>query len=170
MQQQVGNHIGVTAKGADSAFIADITADGSNTFTVATTDVPKFRLGDLVVFRVKSTGAGFGTTARTITAMTAAGVITYSGSDLTLVAGTHGVYDGAVPYATSTVNYTDKVNLNGGTSAQRGFAAADFNSVASMRSKLAELDGTTYTDAMLNTMTFNDLIYALRLKSYAGTI
>lgn len=162
---QIGSRIGVTQVGPADAKLAEVTADGVNTVTVAAADVDKFYLGQSIVFRVKATGAGFGTTARTITGITSAGVITYSGADIAVVPGTHAIYDGnAQPYATSSVAKNQPQGLNGGTSAGVGFNDADFGSIQAMREALAVISGTTYTSARLDTMTENDMVFALRTE------
>ena len=43
--------------------------------------------------------------------------------------------------------------------------AANFGSIASMKTRLTALKPAAYTAARLNTMTMNDLVYALRVES-----
>lgn len=163
---QVGNLIGVTAVQPVDAKIAEITADGVNTFTVAVADVSKFYLGQKIDIRVKATGADFAV-GRTVTGITAAGVITYDGADVATVAGTHAVYyDGP----SATVNQDQATNINGGASARNGFRSTAFTTVQSMRERLQVIDAAYFTDARLNTMTWNDLVYALRQKDFASSI
>lgn len=48
--------------------------------------------------------------------------------------------------------------------------AANYTSPAAMRTRLAAINGTYYTTARLNSMTENDLTYALRLADDAAGI
>lgn len=61
-------------------------------------------------------------------------------------------------------------NLNGGTGPQAGLAIANCDTVLAMRTRLAAISGTTYTAAVLNTMSFNDMKYAIRLNDNPTTI
>jgi hypothetical protein len=47
---------------------------------------------------------------------------------------------------------------------------ANYASISALRTRLAAISGTTYTAAVLNTMTVNDMVYAIRLNDDAGTI
>lgn len=47
---------------------------------------------------------------------------------------------------------------------------ANYASVSAMKTRLAAINGTSYTTARMNTMTVNDLAYALRLNDDAGSI
>ena len=49
-------------------------------------------------------------------------------------------------------------------------APTDFNSLNSMRTALAAVNGTYYTPARLDSMTSNDMVYALRVHKDPGTI
>lgn len=62
---------------------------------------------------------------------------------------------------------TDKSDTAGD---QTGYNDADLQTIATMRSRLAAINGTYYTAARLNEMTFNDMVYAIRLNDNAGTI
>jgi len=44
------------------------------------------------------------------------------------------------------------------------FFDSDMSSIAAMRTRLTAISGTTYTAAVLNTMTYNDMVYALRMQ------
>lgn len=48
--------------------------------------------------------------------------------------------------------------------------AANYDSVAAMRTRLAAFNGAYYTAARLNSMTENDLVYAVRLADDAAGI
>ena len=46
---------------------------------------------------------------------------------------------------------------------QSGYADANQNTIAAMRARLAVINAGLYTAAYLNTMTYNDMMYAIRL-------
>lgn len=46
----------------------------------------------------------------------------------------------------------------------------NMDSIANMRARLQTINATLYTNAYLNTMTENDMRYAIRLADQAGTI
>lgn len=80
-----------------------------------------------------------------------------------------------VGFATKSVNGgTNPTNINGGgnNAPQASLLDADLNfqSITKMRARLAAINGGLYTAAYLNTMTFNDMVYAIRLNDYAGSI
>ncbi len=83
--------------GDGSGLLATVTADGSNTVTVA--NAQYLEIGMFIDIRTRSTGAAIAT-SRTITAITAAGVVTYDGADATASA-TDGIYR-AGNYASGT--------------------------------------------------------------------
>lgn len=47
---------------------------------------------------------------------------------------------------------------------------ANYASVSALRSRLQAISSTTYTNQVLNTMTVNDMVYAVRLNDDPGTI
>lgn len=51
---------------------------------------------------------------------------------------------------------------NGGADADSAYWDSDFSTLDAMRTRLAALDGTTYTTAKLGRMTFNDMVFALK--------
>lgn len=66
---------------------------------------------------------------------------------------------------------TNKANMNGGTGAPD--AALDIDTtdnIAAMKTRLAAIDAGFYTTARLNTMTFNDMVFAIRTNDNASTI
>jgi len=88
-------------------------------------------------------------------------------------------FDG--PYAAVDVPLLtmQSINLAGGTvtpSATTAMASKSFaaplimDDVATMRSRLATISGTTFTTAVLEKMTLNDMVYALRVLDYPQTI
>lgn len=66
----------------------------------------------------------------------------------------------------------NKTNVSGntGTDPKAGHFDTDYASIASMRARLTTLNGAYFTAARLNTMTYNDLIYAIRLADSTDTI
>lgn len=162
MDQQIGNVYGVAANGNMPTILSTISADGANTITVS--DINKFRVGQSIDIVNITTGVVLATN-RLVTSLTSAGVLTYNGADATAVPGTHGVYR-VGGYAA-----TGAANLNGGTAADAGFRDFDHpDSVLGMKNRLIALDPTTFTTARLAAMTFNDLVYAIRMLDAPLTV
>lgn len=66
---------------------------------------------------------------------------------------------------------TNRSNMNGGTSTPpTGLDIDNMDNIAAMKTRLAAIDGTFYTTARLNTMTVNDMVYAIRTNDNASTI
>lgn len=69
---------------------------------------------------------------------------------------------------------TNPTNVNAGGSNNNQATAQDatlvFQSIATMRARLAAINGAYYTAAMLNTMTENDMMYAIRQNDFPTTI
>ena len=65
-----------------------------------------------------------------------------------------------VPSQAST---TGPSNINGGDDSIAGYGSPNFNSLSAMRTRLATINGTYYTTAVLAQMTYNDMVYALRV-------
>lgn len=61
-------------------------------------------------------------------------------------------------------------NVNGGGSDQAGQDLDNADTISALRTRLAAISGTTYTTAILNTMTYNDMIYALRVNDAASSV
>ena len=57
---------------------------------------------------------------------------------------------------------TGPSNINGGDEVIAGYNSNNFNNVSAMRTRLAALNAY-YTTAVLNTMSFNDMVYAMRV-------
>lgn len=51
---------------------------------------------------------------------------------------------------------------NGGTAADAGLKNTNITTIADARARLQAINATYYTNARLNQMTFNDMIYAIR--------
>jgi hypothetical protein len=58
--------------------------------------------------------------------------------------------------------FVDKRRGRGTTTTEANAETANMTSIAAMRTRLAALNGAYYTTARLNTMTENDMIYALK--------
>lgn len=63
-----------------------------------------------------------------------------------------------------------KTNLNGGTDVQVPWTDTDLVSISAMRTRLAAIDADYYTAARLNNMTYNDMVYAIRVNDSASTV
>ncbi len=61
-------------------------------------------------------------------------------------------------------------NLNGGATDSAGYSDPNQNTVTAARTRLAAISATTYTTAVLDSMTLNDMRYAIRLNDFASTI
>jgi len=57
---------------------------------------------------------------------------------------------------------TGPSNINGGDEVLQGYNSNNFNTLAAMRTRLTALNAY-YTAAVLNSMTYNDMVYALRV-------
>jgi hypothetical protein len=62
-------------------------------------------------------------------------------------------------------HFVDKRRGRGGTGASVLAESANMTSVSALKSRLTALSATSYTAARMNSMTVNDLIYALRVAS-----
>lgn len=61
-------------------------------------------------------------------------------------------------------------NRNGGNDGNAGLVLTNQVSIAAMRTRLAAINPNSYTQQRLDTMTYNDLVYALRVHDAAGSI
>lgn len=71
--------------------------------------------------------------------------------------------------AENTLGFVDKRRGRGVNGAQVT-SPANFSSVSDLRAALTAANGTYFTSARLNSMTKNDMVYALRLASESGGI
>ena len=62
------------------------------------------------------------------------------------------------------------VNLNGGAAIDTGLDMDNTDTIAAMKTRLAAIDAGFYTAARLNTMTYNDMVYAIRQNDFLTTI
>lgn len=160
---QLGNISGVAARGNQPTLLASITAEGANTFTVATVDLPKMYAGRVIDVATKATGVVVAS-ARTITNVTSAGVVTYDGADAATT-----VAEGV--YVTGKSAATGVSNINGGIAPMEGLNySGNFVTLEAKRARLKVVSSSLYTDAFLNTLTENDIDYALRLADQPQSI
>ena len=61
-------------------------------------------------------------------------------------------------------------NINGGSSVGSPFEDEDMDDINAMRTRLAAISGTSYSASRLNTMSYNDMVYALRVHDAAGSL
>jgi hypothetical protein len=61
-------------------------------------------------------------------------------------------------------------DINGGDDDGAGFADADMLTIDAMRARLGTIDAGYYTTAMLDIMTANDMVYALRVHDSLSTV
>lgn len=154
---QIGNPLGLAASNGTS-ILANITADGANTVTVDS--IKNLAVGDTIDITTKSSGAVVAS-ARTITGLTSAGVVTYSGADVT-ASTNEGVYPAG--------KYTaPRTNVNGGFSISHPFQQKQ-DTIPELRDRLTAIDSTFYSSQRLDTMTLNDMIYAVRVTDSLSTI
>ncbi len=67
---------------------------------------------------------------------------------------------------------TNATNLNGGGTggARLEHDDADYATVTALRARLTAIDSTFYSATTLNTMTYNDMVYAVRVNDSASTV
>ena len=65
---------------------------------------------------------------------------------------------------------TQRTNMNGASGIEMEAYDADLNHPGSMRNRLSAIDGGFYTPARLNSMTYNDMVYAIRLADLPTTV
>jgi len=65
------------------------------------------------------------------------------------------------------VNANAGQNINGGDDDGAAFNDSDMLTIDAMRARLTAISATSYTVARLNTMTKNDMIYAIRVHDHA---
>jgi hypothetical protein len=173
VRAQIGNELGVASvdKTNENA-LATVTADGSNTFTVSVADARNLRIG-MMIDVTHTSGSPVRIGNRSIDAIVGTtGVITYSGADGTVQAGDlvflTGQYEPATPPVVNGQSRDDYANLNGGASIYQGTMHFAAGSIQAMRERLTAISGTTYSSAELDKMTYNDLVYALRVNDIGG--
>jgi hypothetical protein len=78
--------------------------------------------------------------------------------------------NGVVAASIGGVNNPTNLNGNTGTDPTAGLDMDNLDTVATMRARLTAISGTTYSAAQLDKMTFNDMVYAIRLNDFATSI
>lgn len=154
--RQLGNVLGVMDKTTtQSTVLANVDQDNATANVVDVDDATKLFVGQVVDIVTIADGTEVAVD-RTITQIKDnAGQIevTYDGADVAPAAG-----DALYP-------------VDGyGKTVQEGFTDPDLLTIGQMRRRLKVIDSTFYTDAKLNSMTFNDLVYAIRVADHNGTI
>jgi hypothetical protein len=162
---QVGNAHGIAAVGQRD-LLASITAEGANTVTVVASELPKLHAGMVIDILHRTTFAALALD-RTITNITSAGVVTYDGADVAATTA-HGIYLANSDVLTEGI--ATRSNENGGPIPRRPFEDNNMESIGEMRDRLTAIDATFYTAARLNTMTMNDMIFALRTEDKPQSI
>lgn len=158
---QVGNRIGVTARGPSSPLLAAVVGDGANIANIAPADTKNFYTNMAFEVFVRATGVSKGT--RNVTIVDAlTGNIWYDGADIT-VTNADGLYRPGAWAGPPT-------NLNGGSSSGAGLVLTGQGTVDDMRQRLKIINPTYYTDALLNALTENDLVYAIRLADASASV
>lgn len=157
---QIGNAAGVAAVDNGSNLLATVVSDGVN--NVVVDDVSKLQLGDIIDIVNISTGAVLAS-ARTIDGIVLSSkTVTYTGADV-IATTSHGIYFSG-DYG------THRSNRSGGRSADSGYRNRGLTDIQSMRDRLTAINGTYYTAARLNNMTYNDMVYAIRLADDLTTV
>ncbi len=170
----IGNAAGVAARDVvNESLLASITAEGVNTFTVSAADLRNLRVGMNIDISTKVTGALVAN--RNITNIASTGVVTYDGADAatTTAEGIYlpGQWELASPVAGSAGKVNDPyANFNGGPSVNTGFDQVSYGSIDAMRARLTAINATTYSAAELDKMTYNDMVYAIRVNDALGSI
>lgn len=161
---QVGNHMGVAARGQSSQALGTVVANGgANSLVLSATTWQKLRVGMPIDCYSAAGVARF--TGRNINSIVVTtGAVAYSGADAPTVAAGDLVY-----YAGARTNNAPS-NVNGGVSDRRGFRLQYGDTIEEMRFRLNEINPTYYTAARLNGLTSNDMVYALRLAEEPLTI
>ena len=66
---------------------------------------------------------------------------------------------------------TNKTNMNGGVGApDLALDLDNMDNIAAMKTRLAAVDAGFYTAARLNTLSYNDMMYAVRIADANNTI
>lgn len=70
---------------------------------------------------------------------------------------------GVTAVGPETVTPPQKTNINGGTAIDAGFTSPNFVTIAAMKARLTAINGAYYTAARLNGLSYNDMMYAIRV-------
>lgn len=72
--------------------------------------------------------------------------------------------------ALNAANGTQKTNTNGSTTNSGEHDDADYASITALKARLTAIDAGYYTATRLNKMTYNDLVYAVRVNDSPASI
>jgi hypothetical protein len=73
--------------------------------------------------------------------------------------------------AANVASGAQRTNMNGSNTSQLGeHPITNLDSITAMRARLQAISAGTYTNAVLDTMTYNDMTYAIRLNDNPDTI
>lgn len=163
---QIGNGHGIAAVGQRD-LLASITADaGANEFMVAVSELPRLHAGMVIDILNKTTFAA-AALDRTITIIESDGTVTYDGADIAPTTAM-GVFLANSDVLTEGI--ATRSNENGGPVPQRPFEDDNMMSIGEMRDRLTAIDSGFYTAARLNTMTKNDMMFAIRTSDKPQSI
>ncbi len=70
----------------------------------------------------------------------------------------------------NSVKFASRLRTTGPTANDSVGTPANYSDMAALDARLQAISGTTYTNAMLEIMSLNDKIYALRLNDDASSI
>jgi hypothetical protein len=175
---QIGNDPGLTAVDkTNETLLGSVVSVTANNFVVSAAEFRNFKVGQTIDLLVEATGSATGGAAgRTVVGLNSAtNTVTYSGDDIatlddSFAAYRAGAWEPATPVSAGGVTKDLYTNFNGGTSLGSGFDSNVFGSIDAMRARLKVIASTTYTDAELDKMTMNDMVYAIRLNDAPGSI
>lgn len=187
-RQQIGNVYGVTQASVGDARVRDTfsltvsDADGGNfDLTVnglAVNDIDwNATAGEVATaintvlaaagleVTVAATGGPGGTNPIIVSFVTLAGgnTIVGDGSDLT----SEGDPTLTVTQTAVATGVDSPTNLSGTDDPTKGFVDTDLDSVSAMRARLKAIDSGLYTDAHLDGLSYNDMMYAIRVNDHA---
>ncbi len=178
VRAMLGSEVGVTSRDkSNETMLGAVVSVTANNFVVSAADFRNFKVGQIIDLLVAATGSATGGAAgRTVTgANSATNTITYSGADIATLDNTFAAYltgqwEPVTPTVVNGVSRDGYANLNGGPGPYSGFDHPAFGSIQQMRDRLTAISGTTYSSAQLDLMTYNDLVYAIRVNDASGTI
>lgn len=176
---EIGNILGICAVDKpDDTLLGTVVTDTANGFTVTAADIKNFFPGQIIDAVTKTTGVtGAGFIGRIVQSVdTVTNTVVYTGADATLTT-LFGIYltgqwelAAPLPGTAGTVN-DPYANVNGGPAYFSGIGDANYmGDLQAMRNRLQAISATTYSNAQLDLMTYNDLVYACRINDYPGSI
>lgn len=166
---QLGNNIGVAARAADNQHIGVVAANGgANAISILTAAAEPIlnwsKMKQNMLIDCASPAGVVRFTNRLVVYIINNGSMSYSGADAPTVAA------GDLIYVAGAITKNQPSNTNGGVSAMRGFRLEGAFTLGDIRDRLNEINPTYYTSTRMDQLTYNDLIYALRLAEAPGSI